>query len=339
MSAAASIAAARARADEDLLRLCLEDALGGGVAQVADVRRERSAYASSYDAEIVTVRMASGEELKLFLKNFGTSGVPKDDAGRRRDRERAVYRELLVDAELGTPHYYASLWDEPRGRFWLLLEFVRGSELRSCELEYWIMAAAWLGRMHGHFAQLAATLRECDFLGRHDADYFRGKGERAARELRRLSRPFAARFERVMDRYERAVAIMARQRPTLVHGHFRPCNVLVTADAAPARICPVDWEQAAVGSGLYDLALLTDGFASPELDRLLDAYRGEATSNRLEVPEGGELRQLVDCFRLFLEVNLLSRSAERGFSERKVAEIVARLEERQRALESLRDDV
>ena len=338
MSAAASVAATRTRADEDALRRCLAGALGSEALAAADVRRERSAFASSYDAEVITVRLAGGEELTLFLKNFGASGFPKDDPTGRRDRERAVYRDLLADAKLGTASYYGSVWDERRGRFWLLLEFVRGSELRSCALEYWIMAAAWLGRMHGHFARLEARLRGCDSLERHDAEFFRLKAECAAREVCRVSAPLAGRFAKAMGRYERAAAVMARPPRTLVHGHFRPCNVLVAADSAPARICPVDWEQAAVGSGLYDLALLTDGFAPPELDRLIEAYRGAALAQGLAVPEREELRQAVDCFRLFIEVNLLSRARQRGASEGKVAETVARVEQRARALGALGAD-
>src|SRR5215211_7265805 len=127
----------------------------------------------------------------------------------RSDRERTVYRELLADAKLGTASYYGSVWDARRGRFWLLLEFVRGAELRSCDLEHWVTAAAWLGRMHGHFARLEAQLRACDSLVRHDAEFFRLKAERAAREVQRVSAPLAGRFAKAMDRYERTAAVMA----------------------------------------------------------------------------------------------------------------------------------
>jgi hypothetical protein len=341
-ASAASAASARLRADEDALLQCLAVALGDGAPAVTGVRRERSAFASSYDAEVVTVGLAGGGELTLFLKNFGASEFPKDEPARRRDRERTVYRELLADAKLGTASYYGSVWDEAGGRFWLLLEFVRGPELRSCALEYWLMAAAWLGRMHGHFAPLDARLRASDCLLRHDAEFFRAKAECAAREVREVSAPLAERFAKLMPRYERAAAVMTRQPRTLVHGHFRPCNVLVAAPAAgadaPARICPVDWEQAAVGSAAYDLALLTDGFAPPELDQLLEAYRAEALAHGLAVPGREELRQVVECVRLFMDVKLLSRVRERGFSERKVAETVARLEQRARAMEALAAD-
>jgi aminoglycoside phosphotransferase (APT) family kinase protein len=335
MTAAASLAATRERADDETFRRCLVDALGRAPSSVTEVSRERSAYASSYDAEIVTLRLAGATDLTLFLKDFSASGFPKDDLERRRDRERGVYRDLLADASLGTASYYGSVWDDAGGRYWLLLELVRGSELRACDLEYWIMAAAWLGRLHAYFAPLTERLGACAYLQRHDAEFFGMKGERAAREVRHVSEPLGHRFDDAMSRYDRASAVMAAQPRTLVHGHFRPCNVLVSAQTDPVRICPVDWEQAAVGSGVYDLALLTDGFAPPQLDQLLIAYREEALAHGLDVPDFPQLRHAVDCFRLFIEVNLLGRARERALSDTKVSEIVRRLEQRARVLESL----
>jgi aminoglycoside phosphotransferase (APT) family kinase protein len=46
---------------------------------------------------------------------------------------------------------------------------------------------------------------------------------------------------------------------TLIHGEFYPSNVLVKRDGDRIRVCPVDWETAAIGPGLLDLAALTSG--------------------------------------------------------------------------------
>jgi aminoglycoside phosphotransferase (APT) family kinase protein len=218
------------------------------------------------------------------------------------------------------------VWDESQGTFWLLLEFVNGTEVRFCEREYWIAAAGWLGRLQGYFTQHSDRLSACDFLVRHDADFFRLKAELALREVSQISIPLAGRLASILDRYDWIVDVMASQPRTLAHGHFRPCNIVVDVNAEPLRICPVDWEQAAIGSALYDLALISDGFEPPALDLLLDAYRQEAMEQSVAVPDREELRRIVACFRLFMAINLLSRACQRKFSERKVAKIVDLLE-------------
>jgi aminoglycoside phosphotransferase (APT) family kinase protein len=299
----------------------------GRPAAVTGLERARSAYASSYEAEVLTVQVAGGEGLKVFFKNLGVTQFPKDGARQRRDRERAVYRDLLAGADLGPPRCFGSVWDESVGRHWLFLEFVEGVLLRSCELRYWADAARWLGRLQGYFAPRAGRLSACDFLVRHDAAFFRAKAAQALRDVGQIFGPLADRLAGALDDYEQILGVFLDQPRTLVHGNYRPSNVLVVPGPGPVRVCPVDWEQAGWGSALYDLAYLTDGFEGPELDLLLEAYRGEAAGQGVAVPDPDELRQLVAGFRLFVVVNLLSRACERGFSEQKVAKTVALAEE------------
>jgi hypothetical protein len=311
--------------DQEVLRDWLEHRLPGilGVPSTIDrIDRQRCKYASSYDAAIVTVHAATGAELKIFLKDFGCSGFPKNEPARRRDRERRAYEILLQRAGLGTPQCYGSVWDESCGRFWLFLEFVNGPELRAADFEYWIMAAGWLGQLHGRFARQVDSLRACDFLVNHDSDFFRAPAELALRDVAQISAPLARRLATLLNGYDPLVRVMARQPPTLVHGHYRPCNILVDVTAVPARVCPVDWEQTAVGSGFYDLAFIADGFERVRLDRLVDAYRQQALAHHLAVPDAEEIRYIVDCFRLFMRINLLSRACERGLSEQKVARTI-----------------
>src|SRR5438270_12373092 len=96
-------------AEEDALRQCLErtafDCFGGTSAIVA-IHRSRFDLSTSYNTYLLTVQMASGAEIKVFLKDFGFSVRPKDGARQRRERELRVYQELLAEAELGTARYY-----------------------------------------------------------------------------------------------------------------------------------------------------------------------------------------------------------------------------------------
>jgi hypothetical protein len=319
------------RTDEDLLRERLErlvPAILGESPAIISVQRKRSDYSSSYHSDIITVQFNTGEHLKLFLKNFAFSRFLKDGAKQRRDRERGVYQDLLAGTDLGAAKYYGSVWDESRGTYWLLLEFVNGVEARFCEVEYWIAAAGWLGRLQGYFRRHPEHLNACDFLIRHDADFFRLKAKLALSEVSPISIPLAGRLARLLDGYEWIVDVMASQPRTLAHGHFRPCNILVDVNADPVRICPVDWEQAAIGSALYDLALISDGFEPSILDLFLDAYRQEALGHGVVVPDRDELRRVVSCFHFFIVINLLSRARQREFSEHKVAKRVDLLEKR-----------
>lgn len=311
------------QADEEALRGCLEGAfpeLFGGSAAV--VSRSRSEVPTSYDAYVVTVRLASGGELKIFLKDFGFSRLPKEGLEQRRERELRVYRDLLADAELGTARYYGSVWDSSEGRFWLLLEFVDGLLLRDCELDYWVEAAGWLGRVQGSFDRHPDRLARCDFLPRHDAGFFQAKADLALRAVSQTSASLAARLGEVVSRYDRLVAVMVSQPSTLVHGSYRRENILVDGRAQPPRVCPIDWELAAIGARLYDLAFISDGFKPPELDRLWGAYREQAGIWDLPVPDREEMRYVVDCFRLHKVLKSLSESWKKRFPAATVAKLV-----------------
>jgi aminoglycoside phosphotransferase (APT) family kinase protein len=294
--------------------------------EITAIQRKRSEYSSSYDADIITVQLNTDEELKLFAKNFGVTRFPKDDPKQRRDRELSVYRDLLAEIDLGTAKYYGSVWDESQGIFWCLLEFVNGAEVRCYGLEYWVAAASWLAQLQAYFAHHLDRLNACTFLVRHDASFFQPKADLALREVGQLSVPLAHRLAPVLDCYDRLVEVLGNQPRTLVHGSYRPANILVDVTTEPMRICPIDWEMAALGSALYDLAYLTEGFPPLTLDRFLEAYHQEAVAYGLDVPDREEISHGITCFHYFMKIHLLSRGGERKLSEEKVAKTIQQLE-------------
>jgi hypothetical protein len=310
---------------EETLRQCVErivaDEFGRGAA-VAGIDRERSDHSSSYAADVVTVRLAGGEVFRLFLKDFGSSELPKDEPGQQRDRELRVYRELLAGASLGTARYHGSVWEAAQGRFWLLLEFVGGTPLAYCDFDYWVAAAGWLARLHGHFAGQANRLRGCDFLVRHDDSFFWSKARLALAAVREVSPPLADRLAGALSGYGRCVEVMVGQPPTLVHGAYKPRHILVDRSSRPPGLCPVDWELAALGSGYYDLAFLAYGFDPPSLGSLLDAYRDEARAHGMPVPGSDRMRHVVDCFRLHRVLKVLAGAQARELPEGTVASLV-----------------
>ena len=299
--------------------------LGHDPESVARVRREPSRFASSYRAEVVTVELASGETLALFLKDFGESAFRKDGVSDRRERELHVYRDLLPHMELGTAKYYGSMWDEPRERFWLLLEFVEGDEVRFCPFEDWVAAAGWIGRLHGT-GRWSRLVDGSPLLTRHDEAYFEGRAELAARDVARFGPALADRLRRVLDSYAPVVETMTSQPSHFIHGAYRAANVLRARTDAGRRICPLDWELAAIGSPLHDVAVFVDGFEGRRLDRLLGAYTREALAHGAAIPSDRELRQAIDCFRLHRVVHNLGRAERSNYGEPDVAKLVGRAE-------------
>jgi aminoglycoside/choline kinase family phosphotransferase len=129
--------------------------------------------------------------------------------------------------------------------------------------------------MHARFD--AAALADERFLVRYDVDCYRLWITRAA-DFVRNSRHAQARAARekvdwLAARYDKAVRRLCGLPVTLIHNEFYPSNVIVQRGARTPRIRPVDWEMAAAGPALIDLAALTSGKWSPQQKgQMADAY-------------------------------------------------------------------
>jgi hypothetical protein len=319
------------RSDEDVLRECLEELVANRLpappAPIAAVERKRSKYSSFYASDIITVRLASGDEFKVFLKDFGSYHHPKDSMEERREREIAVYRDLMDDAPLDTARYYGSVSDPAEHRFWLLLEYVEGVPVRHLEFERWMAPAEWLGRMYGYFLQHRGLWENCQVLVRHDASFFQAVAEQALRSITEYSPDLAHRLAPIVGRYDTAVAVMTRQPQTLVHGTYRPAQIITDDTRQPPRICPVDFEKAAIGASMYDLTFFVDGFDPPRLRRLFDAYREGAARYGVRVAEDAEMTHVLDCFRLHRVMNWLAVSLARRYEAKVIHKLVGMAQE------------
>lgn len=318
------------KADESVLCQYIERIVAkktGNRSAIIGVQRKRIRYIGSYDCDIVAVQLANGGEFKFFLKDFGFSQRSKDNPEQRRERELRVYRDILVESDLGTPEYYGSIWSEPQGRFWLLLELVEGTIIKDHNVDHGVIAAGWLGKLHGYFARRPEQLTGRDFLIRHDAEFFRSKAEFALLDVGQISPPSARRLAKIVDRYEQVINIMASQPLTLVHGAYIPWHIVLDVTQEPVRVCPIDWELAALGATLYDLAIFTDGVEPQTRDRIWDAYRQAAAGYNVPIPDRAHMRHIVDCFRLHRIFDWLSRGVEKQFSEKKVTKLVDQAEQ------------
>jgi aminoglycoside phosphotransferase (APT) family kinase protein len=294
----------------------------GEYARVASIDISAAAWATSYSCSIVHVATTCGDAFKLFLKDFTRSRFPKDEIGERRRRELAVYSRLLHAPGLGTAELYASAADEKNESYWLLLEFVEGVQLRYCDVRSWIAAAAWLPRLQATCARRLQDERITRQLARHDDGYFLSYARLAVASVYTAVPPLAEQLRSALRGYEALAAWMASQPSGLVHGSFRPINILVATHAGTERICPVDWELSAVGSTLYDLAFLVDGFEPPILDRFISAYTDSLREHAQRIYEPDEWYGLILAYQLHKILKSLSECRSRNF-EVHVIEILA----------------
>lgn len=289
---------------------------------ITSLERCASPYRSCFPLEEIHVSLSDGGALDIIFKDLSRSSLPKTVRQAKPDflydplREIETYRKLLAPSRLGTAHCYGAVVDERLDRYWLFLEKVPGEELYKIgEFSRWEAAARWLARMHG---QLAAQLTRRASRSRHwlhcNAEYFR-LWMRRAQDLSDSSctpRSLAVqrRINQLARHYDQVIERLVAQAITVIHGEFYASNILVGHSSTGLRICPVDWEMAAVGPGLLDLAALVSGhWTDAERTTLALAYYHSLPKECGIAPvhEDAFLKALDDC-RLQIAVQWLGWS-------------------------------
>jgi hypothetical protein len=306
-------------ADTAELREALDRALGehlGAGRRVVGLERRPSQFQTSFAIEELEVLLDDGETLQLVFKDLSDSAL---SAGARRVRpaflydplrEIETYRCILARAQLATARYYGATVDREGRRYWLFLEKVEGIALWQVgELETWEKTARWLAALHDRFEGDTVDGEQEKHLLRYDADFYRlwmQRAESFAQRSGRRSRDAAAGIERLASLYEDVVACLTGIPVTFIHGEFYASNVLVQMDSTTERVCPIDWERAAVGPGLIDLAALTAGtWGDDERRSLALAYRDELIRVGGSPPAQDEFLRSLDCCSLYLALQWL----------------------------------
>lgn len=254
------------------LHPALEAALAGAGLELAGaVGRQPYAYRTSFPLEELRVELAGEGPATLLFKRLDWEELdPEAQLAKPRflhdpQREPAVYAKLLLQAPPGPPRCFGAV-TEP-GRHWLFLERVEGRELFQVgERELWEEAARWLARFHAAMApDLDRHRQECRLID-HDAAFYSRWLERA-----REFAPDPESVERLAACHEQVIEALLTLPRTVLHGEFYASNVLVS----DKRVAPVDWEIAAAGPALTDLAALVSGWPGADRDALAAAYAGE----------------------------------------------------------------
>jgi Ser/Thr protein kinase RdoA (MazF antagonist) len=247
------------------------------------MRRRPSEYRASFPLEELELELEDGAALRLAFKRLGWDGL--DEGARLAKprflhdpcREATVYASVLEPAALGAPHFYGAVVDPERERYWLFVEWVEGRELYQVgDLELWQAAAGWLGEMHSSLADDLERHAERGRLIDYDAAYYRRWLARAREFAAAPGQPQSRSkaLDWVAERYEPVIEGLLDLPKTVIHGEFYASNVLVGGAAPAPRVCPVDWELAASGPGLVDLAaLVSGGWGEEDRGAIVSAYR------------------------------------------------------------------
>lgn len=298
--------------DTAALHAALETVLSShfGVPRVVtDVVRRMCPYSSSFAIEELDVTLEDGLRLEMILKDVG----PSARADRKRwvkpaflyhaEREIEAYRSLLAPARLGTATYYGALTSRSSKRYWLFLERVPGDRLGQIgDFERWKQVARWLALLHTRLErERRRSNAQLDALWlRYDEAYYQRWIRRVARVVRRRDPDLLDTLRRVFDHYGRLVERLLALPTSFFHGEFYPANVLVQQEAERLRICPVDWETAALGPALMDLSALTSGNWTGEQQRAMaTAYREGLLAEGQRPGNLDEMMEILSWCRFF----------------------------------------
>jgi len=272
---------------------------------VSEVRRNRLACSSTFTIEELEVTI-DGRPIKVIFKNLSRNAIVSSAAGVKPDflyapmREMNVYRHIHPVLNMDTARLYGAVVDQFTGRYWLFLENVAAPELYQFgNIDVWIETARWLARFHAsHASEPEAARSVAPQLLRHDAFYYQTWLQRA------ISFRGCA-LEPVKSYYNEAIDYLLRLPRTLIHGEFYATNVLVQKRGSSTRICPIDWEMAAVAPGILDVAALASGKWNRAQRLSIAKAWYDSLPERLRPPD---LVTALDCAQLQISVQWLGWS-------------------------------
>lgn len=265
------------------------------------LERRSNPRASTFPSERVVCLLPDGRKLALFCKYNGGL-IPTDGHHGGVAYEAAVYEQVLNKGRLSFPRYYGSYSDPVTGEVWLVLEALDGFMPinNSAEPTAMAKAAAWLGCFHRDFTSCSSIP-----LRIYDTVYYLGWAHRTAA----LSNPLYTHFPwlaTLCERFEQTVPLLLEET-TAIHGEFYPHNVLYRSD----KVCPVDWETAALAAAEIDLACLTDNWSDAVTKECAEAY----AQARWSQSPSGTFEHRLTVARLYLHLRWLGDRSSWTLSE------------------------
>jgi Ser/Thr protein kinase RdoA (MazF antagonist) len=293
------------------LRPALDDMLrrhNPNLGRIVRLETKPSADQTSFNLVDLEIDLEDGAVLRLLLKDLGIKNLHETARRVKPDflfnplREIKTYQEILSPNRLDTAHFYGAVIRPDEDRYWLFLEKVSGARLSQVrDFSVWLRAARWLAHLHSRFAGASDTLNRSAPLLRYDAAFYRLWLERV--ETFQSDRLRQSVWESLIGNYDRAIERLIRLPSTLIHGEFYASNILVQETREGCRIRPVDWETAAVGPGLIDLAALTAGaWTEGERTEMAAAYHATLLSDGMPDLQLADLLLALDDCRFHLAI-------------------------------------
>lgn len=296
------------------LRFALTSSLGDrGI--ISSIERRPSSYHSSFLLDEILVRLDDGTTTEFVAKAIHRNAMsPEAHRAKPRfvwdqERERATYESLLSPLDVDSARYFGS-YEDSAGIRYLLLERVVGAPLwQFGEFEAWCAAARWLARMH---ARVGFDAARSSRAGAHLLWYDRQFYDRWMRRARTFADPDDAAVVSLARRHPGVVEWLIGQPLTFIHGEFYASNVLVEAvDPSAFVVRPIDWEMAALGPALMDLAcLLAGNWTDDERAQVADAYHSESVAAGGDLPLRNHYLKTLDCCLIHLSVRNLGWSRD-----------------------------
>jgi thiamine kinase-like enzyme len=289
--------------------------------RIAGLKRKMAAFRTSFAMEELEIQLPDGQTLAIMFKDLAWQAL-EGQAPHVKPRflydplrEIETYRTILHPHHFSVPTFYGADVDEASERYWLFLEYVPAWRLTHHEEQLWCQAARWVAEMHVRTALLAnlPELARRAHLLIYDSDFCQLWPERALAYAAGNGIEQAGlrtAFEHIAKHYGNVVEKLSALPQTFIHGEFVGSNVLVRATALGHQICPIDWEMAALGPSLLDLAALTIGRWTPaQKQALTSAYRSALPTGGPGDLEPDELMRELDFCELHLALQWLGWSA------------------------------
>ena len=301
----------------DDLKAALEGVLTehfGRTRSIVSFTRELAPYRSSSHLEELQVTLEDGSVLEMMFKDpgrqVGTNRQVKPEFLADPRREIETYRTVLSNRRLNTPVFYGAVVDPSTSKHWLFLERIPGTRLKELgEFALWESAARWAATLHLTYLPAVDELRTREHLVKYDRTYLERWIGRA-RQVSGGTAAAASQIETLAQSYGALIERLAVLPATLIHGEFYPSNIVVRETPKGPSVSPVDWEMAAVGPALLDLAAITSGaWTDPKVKALARAYY-DASGPAFRLSSFDEFMTALDGCRLFLAVQWLGWSTD-----------------------------
>jgi thiamine kinase-like enzyme len=265
--------------------------------KLAILSRENNTFVSTFPSEIVTCRIGNDPEVRLFFKY---SADRENEAYGHRGGvgyEAKVYSRLLNSLDISTANL-RGIYRSPDGNnTWLVLDYLEDSVrvTKVDDPEAMAKAARWIGRFHTLCSRRIGD-PALSLLIRYNPDYYRGWVSRTQQMVRQAGFD-SGWLHAVCNRIDEVIGVLCDAPQTIIHGEYYVKNILLQH----GLLYPVDWESTAVGSGMIDLATLTEGWPPDVTRQLVREYQ------RSRWPEGAphDFNRVLSAARIYVQFRWL----------------------------------